>query len=216
MAAGWGWGVLLEGRDYPPFFFEREDGGRCSLCISKSQLIFPVREQWDLDPPHTPPPTQALLNVIPPLAPNHLHYSSEAWISPRPALPYYRHASPLGSHCSTHVWTVRLHLRGCSLILREQLLDSQFMLETCLPRNMILQWKTWPPLPGWTLFNLQKTRLFRGWMLFMIHNINAAMPLCDIMCICFNVLHNMSHTARTSLFIRVKCGTMTWLVLLDL
>lgn len=59
LCLGWnGWvreakeGVAGEG-DYPQTFSLRARqngrGGR-SLCISKSQLIFPVREQWDMDP----------------------------------------------------------------------------------------------------------------------------------------------------------------------
>lgn len=58
------------------FHWEQEKGRKwCSLCFSKSQLIFPVRQQRDIEPHHPPP-----LNVIPPFAQNHLHYSSELWI----------------------------------------------------------------------------------------------------------------------------------------
>lgn len=65
------------------------------MCISKSQLIFRVREQWDMPPPTTTATLGWALNVIPPLTES--HYSSEEWIPPLPALPGCTPRRPSGT-----------------------------------------------------------------------------------------------------------------------
>lgn len=125
-----------------------------SLCISKSQLIFPVREQWDMDPPphtHTHTPGSAECN------------STTCSESPSLLIRGVDLSLPCTRRCDAPTKTLResfrrpffnswiTPLRMFLYILRAAAKFSlKFKREICLPYDTTIQWKTWQPfkVPG--------------------------------------------------------------------
>lgn len=155
-------------------------------------------------------PPRALLNVIPPLAQNHLHYSSEVWISLSLSL--------LKKKPPEHIWCFNKPLRSPSslhLLRRFHISRAGFSVSAATLSTTLQGSRVGPCL-------IYRTLRRRSRMLFMIQSLsftlNAAVLRCDIICVCFSqhVTFNMHESAtagglKSSNYIRRGLRLADWI-----